>query len=53
MHLEIIVIFKTELNFNKDRLQQIDITNKDDFKLVFPLKAYLSQPLVLYEPHIN
>ena len=53
MHLEIIVIFKTELNLNKDRLQQINITYEDDFKLVFPLKAYLPQPLVLYEPHIN
>ena len=53
MHLEIIVIFETELNLTEDQFDQITITSEDDFKLILPLKAYLPQPLVQYEPLIN
>ena len=53
MHLEIIVIFETEQNLTEDQFDQIIITSENDFKLVLPLKAYLPQPLVQYEPLIN
>ena len=53
MHLEIIVIFETEQNLSEDQFDQIVITSENDFKLVLPLKAYLPQPLVQYEPLIN
>jgi len=53
MHLEIIVIFETEQNLTEDQFDQIVITSENDFKLVLPLKAYLPQPLVQYEPLIN
>jgi hypothetical protein len=53
MHLELIVIFETEQNITEDQFDEIIITSENDFKLVLPLKAYLPQPLVQFEPLIN
>ena len=53
MHLEMLVIFETEQNLTEDQFDQIVITSENDFKLILPLKAYLPQPLVQYEPLIN
>ena len=53
MHLELIVIFETEQNITEDQFDEIVITSENDFKLVLPLKAYLPQPLVQFEPLIN
>ena len=48
MHLELLVIFETE-----DQFSEIIITSENNFKLIIPLKAYLPQPLVQFEPLIN
>ena len=53
MHLELIVIFETEQNITEDQFDEIIITSENDFKLVLPLKAYLPQPLIQFEPLIN
>ena len=53
LHLEILVIFETDQNITEDQFDQIVITSENDFKLVLPLKAYLPQPLVQFEPLIN
>ena len=53
MHLELIVIFETEQNITEDQFDEIVITSENDFKLILPLKAYLPQPLVQFEPLIN
>ena len=53
MHLEMLVIFETEQNLTEDQFDQIVITSENDFKLILPLKTYLPQPLVQYEPLIN
>ena len=53
LHLELIVIFETEQNITEDQFAEIIITSENDFKLVLPLKAYLPQPLVQFEPLIN
>ena len=53
MHLELIVIFETEQNITEDQFDEIVITSENDFRLVLPLKAYLPQPLVQFEPLIN
>ena len=48
MHLELLVIFETE-----DQFSEIIISSENNFKLIIPLKAYLPQPLVQFEPLIN
>ena len=53
LHLEILVIFETDQNISEDQFDQIVITSENDFKLILPLKAYLPQPLVQFEPLIN
>ena len=53
LHLELIVIFETEQNITEDQFAEIVISSENDFKLVLPLKAYLPQPLVQFEPLIN
>ena len=53
LHLEILVIFETDQNISEDQFDQIIITSENDFKLILPLKAYLPQPLVQFEPLIN
>ena len=53
MHLEVIVIFETEKELLEDQFDEIVITSENNFKLILPLKAYLPQPLVQYEPLIN
>ena len=53
MHLEVIVIFETEKELLEDKFDEIVITSENNFKLILPLKAYLPQPLVQYEPLIN
>ena len=53
LYLELIVIFETEQNINEDQFDEIIITSENDFKLILPLKAYLPQPLVQFEPLIN
>ena len=53
LHLELIVIFETDQNITEDQFAEIVITSENDFKLVLPLKAYLPQPLVQFEPLIN
>ena len=53
LHLEILVIFETDQNITEDQFDQIVITSENDFKLILPLKAYLPQPLVQFEPLIN
>ena len=53
MHLELIVIFETEQNITEDQFDEIVISSENNFKLVLPLKAYLPQPLVQFEPLIN
>ena len=53
LYLELIVIFETEQTIKEDQFDQIIITSENDFKLILPLKAYLPQPLVQFEPLIN
>ena len=53
MHLEVIVIFETEKELTEDQFDEIVISSENNFKLILPLKAYLPQPLVQYEPLIN
>ena len=53
INLEILVIFETDQNITEDQFDQIVITSENDFKLILPLKAYLPQPLVQFEPLIN
>ncbi len=53
LHLEILVIFETDQTITEDQFDQIIITSENDFKLILPLKAYLPQPLVQFEPLIN
>ena len=53
LHLELIVIFETEQNITEDQFDEIVITSENDFKLILPLKAYLPQPLIQFEPLIN
>ena len=53
LHLELIVIFETEQPITEDQFEEIVISSENDFKLVLPLKAYLPQPLVQFEPLIN
>ena len=53
LHLEILVIFETDQNITEDQFDQIVITSENDFKLILPLKAYLPQALVQFEPLIN
>ena len=53
MHLELLVIFETDQPILKDEFDEIVINSENDFKLVIPLKAYLPQPLIQFEPLIN
>ena len=53
LHLELIVIFETEKDITQDQFDEIIITSENDFKVVLPLKAYLPQPLIQFEPLIN
>ena len=53
MHLELLVIFETDKPLTKDEFDEIIINSENDFKLVIPLKAYLPQPLIQFEPLIN
>jgi len=53
MHLEILVIFETDQPILEDHFSEVIITSENDFKLILPLKAYLPQPLVQFEPLIN
>ena len=53
MHLELLVIFETEQPILEDQFSEIIITSENNFKLIIPLKAYLPQPLVQFEPLIN
>ena len=53
MHLELLVIFETDQPILEDQFSEIIITSENNFKLVIPLKAYLPQPLVQFEPLIN
>ena len=53
MHLEILVIFETDQPILEDQFSEVIITSENDFRLVLPLKAYIPQPLVQFEPLIN
>ena len=53
MHLELLVIFETDQPILEDQFSEIIITSENNFKLIVPLKAYLPQPLVQFEPLIN
>ena len=53
MHLELLVIFETDKPILKDEFDEIIINSENNFKLVIPLKAYLPQPLIQFEPLIN
>ena len=53
MHLELLVIFETDQPLLKDEFDEVVINSENDFKLVIPLKAYLPQPLIQFEPLIN
>ena len=53
MHLEILVIFETDQPILEDQFSEVVITSENDFRLVLPLKAYIPQPLVQFEPLIN
>ena len=53
MNLELLVIFETDQPLLKDEFDEIVINSENDFKLVIPLKAYLPQPLIQFEPLIN
>ena len=53
LHLEIIVIFETDQDITEDQFDEIVITSDYNFRLVLPLKAYLPQPLVQFEPLVN
>ena len=52
-YLELLVIFETDEPILKDEFDEIIINSENDFKLIIPLKAYLPQPLVQFEPLIN
>jgi hypothetical protein len=53
MHLELLVIFETDQTIPEDQFSEIIVTSENNFKLIIPLKAYLPQPLVQFEPLIN
>ena len=53
MHLELLVIFETDQPIPEDQFSEIIVTSENNFKLIIPLKAYLPQPLVQFEPLIN
>ena len=53
MHLELLVIFETDQPILKDEFDEIVINSENDFKLIIPLKAYIPQPLIQFEPLIN
>ena len=53
MHMELLVIFETDQPILEDQFSEVIITSENNFKLIIPLKAYIPQPLVQFEPLIN
>ena len=51
--MELLVIFETDQPILEDQFSEVIITSENNFKLIIPLKAYLPQPLVQFEPLIN
>ena len=51
--LELLVIFETDQPILKDEFDEIVVNSENNFKLKIPLKAYMPQAVIQYEPLIN
>ena len=52
-YLELLVIFETDQPILKDEFDEIVVNSENNFKLKIPLKAYIPQAVIQYEPLIN
>ena len=52
-YLELLVIFETDQPILKDEFDEIVVNSENNFKLKIPLKAFIPQALILFEPLIN
>ena len=52
-YLELLVIFETDQPILKDEFDEIIVNSENNFKLKIPLKAFIPQALILFEPLIN
>ena len=52
-YLELLVIFETDQPILKDEFDEIVVNSENNFKLKIPLKAYIPQAIIQYEPLIN
>ena len=52
-YLELLVIFETDQPILKDEFDEIVVNSENNFKLKIPLKAYIPQAIIEYEPLIN